>query len=429
MQNERKVLVSAILKAEKNGFSNIILNSVLNDTDLDGVKKGFVTAAFYGVLERKLTLEYILNKFLKKPVMKAPPYTAAVLKTAAYQILFMEKIPTSAAVNEAVKLMKKSKEKGNSGLVNAVLRKVAEEGKSLLTSINAPEIKYSVSSWIYTKLSKQYGEDKAIAFLENSFKNPPLYIKINTLKNSKDTILSRLAEEGIVLEKTNNQNCYLAKGINNIEKTSVYKEGLIFVQDFSSAFCVEALKVKSGMRVLDCCAAPGGKTFSLAINMNDEGEIVSSDIHSHRVNLIEKGADRLGLSVVKPKTNDATVFDETLGEFDRVLCDVPCSGIGVIRRKPEIKYKALEECAALPELQLKILTNASKYLKKGGRLIYSTCTLLKEENEEVVSRFLKDNTDFRSVGIDLLDIDGHCHTFIPPDSLGDGFFVAALERK
>lgn len=429
MQNERKVLVSAILKAEKNGFSNIILNSILNETDLDNIKKSFVTAAFYGVLERKLTLEYILNKFLKKTVSKAPPYTVAVLKTAAYQILFMKKIPTSAAVNEAVKLMKKSKEKGNSGLVNAVLRKVAEEGKALLTSINTPEIKYSVSPWIYTKLSKQYSEDKAIAFLENSLNSPPVFIKINILKENTDKILQLLSGEGIELENTEIENCYLAKGINNIEKTSAYKEGLIFVQDFSSAFCVEALKVKSGMRVLDCCAAPGGKTFSLALHMKNEGEIVSSDIHSHRVNLVEKGANRLGLSIVKPKTNDATVFDESLGEFDRVLCDVPCSGIGVIRRKPEIKYKALEECAALPELQLKILTNASKYLKKGGRLIYSTCTLLKEENEEVVSRFLKDNTDFRSVSIDLLDIDGHCHTFIPPDSLGDGFFVAVLERK
>ena len=429
MQNERKVLVSAILKAEKNGFSNIILNSVLNETDLDNIKKSFVTAAFYGVLERKLTLEYVLNKYLKKPIIKTPPYTAAVLKTATYQILYMEKIPSSAAVNEAVKLMKKSKEKGNSGLVNAVLRKVAEEGETLLKSVNAPEIKYSVAPWVYSKLSKQYGEEKAIAFLENSFKNPPVYIKINTLKNSNDTILSRLAEEGIVLEKTYIENCYRAKGINNIENTSAYKDGLIFVQDYSSAFCVESIKVKPGMRVLDCCAAPGGKTFSLALNMNDEGEIISADIHSHRVGLIESGAKRLGLSAVKPRALDATVFDETLGEFDRVLCDVPCSGMGVIRRKPEIKYKGFEECADLPELQLKILTNASKYLKKGGRLIYSTCTLLKEENEEVVSRFLKENTDFMSVSINLLGVDTQWHTFLPPDSLGDGFFVAALERK
>ena len=429
MQNERKVLVSAILKAEKNGFSNIILNSVLNDTDLDSVKKGFVAAAFYGVLERKLTLEYILNKFLKKPVSKAPPYTAAVLKTAAYQILYMEKIPTSAAVNEAVKLIKKSKEKGNSGLVNAVLRKVAEEGKALLTSINTPEIKYSVSPWIYTKLSNQYGEEKAIEFFEDSLNSPPVFIKINILKENKKSVVRCLIDEGIALQDTNIENCYLAKGINNIEKSTVYKDGLIFVQDFSSSFCAAAVMAEPGMRVFDCCAAPGGKTFSLALNMKNEGEIVSSDIHSHRVNLIEKGADRLGLSIVKPKTNDATVFDGSLGEFDRVLCDVPCSGIGVIRRKPEIKYKSLEDSTSLPSLQLKILTNASKYLKKGGRLIYSTCTLLKEENEEVVAAFLKNNDNFKQTPINLLNINDYCHTFVPPDSIGDGFFVAALERK
>ena len=429
MQNERKVLVSAILKAEKSGYSNIILNNVLKESDLDQQKKAFVTAGFYGVLERKLTLDYILNKYLKRPIKKAPPYTAAVLRSGTYQILFMEKVPDSAAVNESVKLIKKSKEQGNSSLVNAVLRKVAEDNSLNNINILSPDVKYSVENWIYNRLETDYGKEKTETFLENSLKAPPVFVKLNTVISAEEKIISAAERESVKLQKTSLPGTYLVSGAANIENTEIFKSGLIYVQDFSSSFCAAAVNVKPGMRVLDCCAAPGGKTFSIALNMEDMGEIIACDLHLHRVGLIEKGAERLGLESIKPFVMNSTEYNKDLGLFDRVLCDVPCSGIGVIRRKPEIKYKNEAECNELPSLQLKILSNAKNYVKPGGRLIYSTCTLLKAENQEVINRFLSENKDFFPAPIDVMDVEESSFTLIPPEYPGDGFFVAAMERK
>lgn len=429
MQNERRVLISALIKAENSGYSNIVLNSVLGETDLDTFKKAFVTAVFYGVLEKKMALDFVLDKYLKKPIKKAPPFTAAVLRSGVYQILFMEKVPVSAAVNESVKLIKKSKENGNSGLVNAVLRKVALEDRKKLLENAEPYVKYSVSKEIYDVLLKDLGARATERFLENSLSAPPVFIKTNITKSENEKIIAQLEKSGVKLIPTEIHNSFIAKGIGSVENLDEYKSGHIYIQDFSSSVCSMALKAKEGMRVLDTCAAPGGKSFSIALEMKNKGEIVSCDIHEHRVKLISDGAKRLGLDCIKPILLDATLFDDRLGLFDRVLCDVPCSGIGVIRRKPEIKYKNIKEFVQLPEIQFKILSNAAKYLKKGGRLIYSTCTLLKRENEEVVERFLKENKDFALAEIEVLGINQKVKTFLPPDCLGDGFFIAALERK
>jgi 16S rRNA (cytosine967-C5)-methyltransferase len=429
LQNERRVLISALIKAENSGYSNIVLNSVLGETNLDPLKTSFVTAVFYGVLEKKMALDFVLNKYLKKPIAKAPPFTAAVLRSGVYQILFMKKVPDSAAVNEGVKLIKKSKENGNSGLVNAVLRRVSTEKSNDLLKNAESHIKYSVSKEIYNALSKDYGKILTENFLENSLNPPPVFVKLNTIKGSSNEIISELKNIGIKVELTGLSDSFILSGMGSIEKIKAYKLGEIFVQDFSSTLCAKAVNAEAGMRVLDVCAAPGGKSFSMAIDMKNRGEIISCDIHEHRVKLISDGAKRLGLTCIKPKLLDATDFDGELGQFDRVLCDVPCSGIGVIRRKPEIKYKNMEELNGLPELQFKILSTAAKYLKRGGRLVYSTCTLFKKENGAVVEKFLKENTDFALTEIGVLDIKEYTKTFIPPESLGDGFFIAALERK
>ena len=429
LQNERKVLVSALYKAENDGYSNIILNSVLSESELSFTQKAFVTAAFYGVLERKITIDFFLNKYLKKPVKKAPPYTAAVLRSGAYQILFMEKVPNSAAVNESVKLIKKSAEKGNGGLVNAVLRKLANEEKEKILDNTDLSVKYSVEPWILKKLENYFPKERVMSFLENSFSAPPVFITLNTTKDKKENILEVLRNEKIDLFNTNLELSFKAKGIKNIEKYEGFKKGLYFVQDFSSFVCASALKAEKGMRVLDCCAAPGGKSFATAVLMEDTGEIVSCDVHKSRVNLIKNGAERLNLTSVSPTVQDGTEYNKNLGEFDRVLCDVPCSGMGVIRRKPEIKYKSEEECIGLPYVQLEILKTAAKYLKKGGRMVYSTCTVFENENIEVVNRFLKENPNFVPVNIDVLDINETNYTFLPPQSIGDGFFIAVFERK
>ncbi len=426
MQSERKVLVSALLKAENSGYSNIVLREILNKTDLNDLSKGFVTTVFYGVLERKYTLDAILNKFLKKPIEKAPPFTKAVLRSGAYQIFFMDKVPNSAAVNESVKIIKKSKEQGNSGLVNAVLRKLCDlEIEECINNLSKP-LKYSVEEWIYNALVTDYSKEQAESFLENSLEPPPIFLRINTLKeNAKERVVKEVTKLGGEVYETDFADLLKTKGIKSPERLESYRQGLFFVQDYSSRFCAECLAVKEGMRVLDCCAAPGGKTFSTAINMRNTGEIFALDIHPHRVDLISQGAERLGLTNIKTLPLDAGVYCDKLGEFDRVLCDVPCSGIGVIRRKPEIKYKSNEECLALLPLQKNILKTAAKYVKSGGRLIYSTCTLLKRENRDIVEGFLKENPGFTFANNDR---ESALKTFIPPESSGDGFFVAVLER-
>jgi len=428
VQNERKVLVSALLKAEKSGYSNIILDSVLNETDLNSVGKGFVTIAFYGVLERKITIDFILNKFLKKPISKAPPYTAAVLRSAVYQIVFMDKIPDSAACNEAVKLIKKSKEHGNVGLVNAVLRNVCKDGLDIINSLDDASVKYSVEKWIYDRLVSDYSTEKINGFFENSLLPPPIFIRINTLiPNAFEDVSKELENIGANIKPTDIKDFYSVDGIKGVESLNSYKKGLFFVQDYSSRFAVAALEAKPGERILDSCAAPGGKSFSIALDMQNKGELVSFDIHSHRVKLIEKGAERLGINIINAAVNDATKYNKDLGLFDRVICDVPCSGIGVVRRKPEIKYKKEQECMALPEIQKSILNTASCYVRGGGRLIYSTCTLLKSENDSVVKSFLSENKDFKLISV-LNKTHNEFLTLMPPKDFGDGFFIAVMER-
>ncbi len=429
MQNEKKVLVSALLKAEKSGYSNIILDSVLNQTDLNSVGKAFVTTAFYGVLERKISIDFVLNKFLKKPLSKTPPYTSAVLRSGAYQILFMEKIPNSAVVNEAVKLIKKSKERGNVGLVNAVLRNLCNENfYEVISNSDDPSVKYSVESWIYNRLISQYKQENVNSFFENSLLPPPVFIRINPLvSDAYDLVKQEFEDIGATLTKTEFDQFFIVDGIKGIERLKSYKSGLFFVQDFSSRFAVACLGAKPNERVLDCCAAPGGKSFSIAMDMENLGEVVSFDIHSHRVDLIKKGAERLGLNIVKSAVNDATEFNAELGAFDRVICDVPCSGMGVVRRKPEIKYKKEAECNSLFEIQSKILQTSSRYVKSGGRLVYSTCTLFKEENDNIVNEFLSNNKDFKLISAYNKD-DAATVTLMPPNDLGDGFFVAVMER-
>lgn len=428
MQNERRVLVTAVLKLEKEGYSNLILDSLLKNSELNPNQKSFITAAFYGVVERKISIDFILNKFLNKPIKKAPPITSAVLRSGAYQILFMDKVPNSAAVNEAVKIIKKSKEKGNAPLVNAVLRKLCDEKlkEEIISSAN-PLVRFSVEEWIYNSLCNDYSKEQVDAFLENSLTSPPVFIRINPLKeNAYDTLNTELINIGGSIVSTECEDVYLASGLKGVEGLKSYKNGMFFVQDISSRLAAKALNAKAGERVLDCCAAPGGKSFSVALDMQNKGEVISCDIHPHRVSLIENGAKRLGLDIIKPTVCDGLKFNEELGLFDKVICDVPCSGIGVIRRKPEIKYKSNEECLELTKIQLNILKNAARYVKKGGRLIYSTCTLLKRENEDVVKKFLQENPDFKAVSV--FENGENSVTFMPPQYAGDGFFIAAMER-
>lgn len=418
MANARKIAIKALLKIEnKSAYSNITLNSVFSQVEVSPEDKSFVTALVYGVLDRRITLRYILKKFIKTPLKKISGYTLAVLETALYQIMYMDKIPNFSAVDEAVKLIKNSKENKNSGFVNAVLRNILRQENLLPKGDTAEDLSviYSCPIDIVNSFINDYGKENAKEFLSQSLLPAPVTIKVNTVKTNVDYVKENI---GVECKDTEIDNALVLKEGIDIAKNPLYKNGLFFVQDLASQKTVSILNPKPNERMLDLCAAPGGKTFSAAINMQNKGEIVSCDLYSQRVSLIEKSAKRLGLDIVKATLNDATVFNENLGLFDCVLCDVPCSGLGIIRRKPDIKYKDFNEFDSLIEIQLKILKTAVKYLKPGGRILYSTCTLRKKENENVVNSFLLEYNEFHKK---------YEHTFLPHIDKTDGFYCALLE--
>lgn len=381
MANARKIAVDSLLRVDSDdAYSNIVLNEILNKEDPDIKDRALATALFYGVLDSKITLDYVIKKLTGKPVSKIKPYTLENLRVGLYQLMFTDNIPASAAVNEAVKLIKKSKEAYNSGFCNAVLREYLRNPVNLPTdnSVFALSVRYSCPQWLISELIDDYSLEMVIDYLEQSMKAPPLMLRVNTLKNSAEELSLILEQNGKQNKIVNDNAVCITEGGFNTDNFEPYLNGLFFVQDLSSQICAETLKPKPHTRVLDMCAAPGGKTFSMAFLMENKGEIISSDIHSHRVTLIENGAKRLGINIVKPTVCDATEFNENLGKFDYILCDVPCSGFGIIRRKPDIKYKKLTNYSELEQIQLKILENAVNYLKDKGRIVYSTCTLRKK---------------------------------------------------
>lgn len=422
MANARNIAALALLRVNSdNAYSNIVLNELLNKENPEIKDRALATALFYGVLDSKITLDYIIKKLTGKPVSKIKPYTLEVLRVALYQLMFTDNIPPSAAVNEAVKLIKKSKESFNSGFCNAVLREYLRNPVTLPSdnSIFALSVRYSCPQWLISELIEDYGVEAVLDYLEQSMKAPPLMLRVNTLKNTAEELSNVLKQNGRQNEIINKNAVLMTEGGFNTENFEPYLNGLFFAQDLSSQMCAETLNPKPNKRVLDMCAAPGGKTFSMALLMENKGEIVSCDIHSHRVSLIKNGAKRLGVDIVSPTVCDATEYNENLGKFDYILCDVPCSGFGIIRRKPDIKYKKATDYSELEEIQLKILENSVNYLKENGKIVYSTCTLRKKENECIVNKFLENHKDFT-----LLEM----KTYMPKENGGDGFFTALLER-
>ncbi len=433
MINTRKVAFEALMKIEKDSaFSNLTLDSFLTKTELDARDKSFVSALFYGVIERKLTLDYNLSLYLDKPLKKLKPEVLVLLRLGAYQILFMDKVPSSAAVNESVKLSKKTCSFA-SGLINAVLRKVDKNGLCLPDKNNLAEflsVKFSCEKWICEKWIKEYGEDDTVNILEACNGSPDIFIRVNTTKTNPDILIESLKAEGVFAEKTYIDNALkIVLGGKDIEKLKAYSDGYFHVQDLASQICIKALDAKAGERVFDLCSAPGGKAYTTAEYMENSGSVLCFDKYQKRVDLIEKGALRLNLGIIEGEVSDALVFREDLGLADRVLCDVPCSGLGIIRRKPEIKYKSEDELKDLPEIQYSILTNGAKYVKKGGRLIYSTCALSKAENENVCQKFLDENESFKVIRPIPEICNNDFITLMPHKFDSDGFFIACFERK
>ncbi len=414
--NAREQVMKLLLKADTEGiYSNIALDAALSRNADD---RAFVTALFYGVTERRMTLDHIIRAHSTTEFDDIEPSTLQLLRMGLYQLMYMN-IPDSAAVNETVKLAGKS----SKGFVNAVLRAFIRGGRVVplegLDELSALSVKYSCARWIVKLWASEYGIETTEKMLSSSFGRPPVYARVNTLQCDADDLIYELACDGVKSERYGD-DCVVIGQSGDLTKTAAFTNGLFHVQDISSQKCCEALDPQPGETVIDLCAAPGGKSFTVAEMMNNTGKVYSFDLHEGRVKLINDGAKRLGLDIVTARTGDASVFDETLPQADRVLCDVPCSGLGVIRRKPEIKYKKKSELEGLPDIQMKILNNAKSYVRPGGRLVYSTCTLNRAENEDVAQKFIGSVTGFKLIGM---------RTFLPGETDGDGFFYAVFERN
>lgn len=422
MSKARDIALKALLKVNNDlAYSNITFNNLLKNIQIEEKEKNFATALFYGVLDRKITLDYLLDKATTKPFSKVSPITAEVLRLALYQIMYMDSVPDSAAVNEAVKQIKSSKERYNSGFVNAVLRNILRNNIQLPSdnSIDSLTIRYSCPSWIIQSFIADYGLTDTLWLLEASLNPPPLTLRVNITKNNKQQLSQRLLEEDIKSNLISNTDALTINGFWGSEQSPIYKEGLFHTQDLSSQYAIKEMDLKPNDKVLDMCASPGGKSFTMAQYVGEKGKIVSADIYENRVALIKSGAKRLGLENIEAIVQDATVYNETLGKFDAVICDVPCSGLGIMRRKPDIKYKEVKDLAALEQIQISILENAINYLEDTGKIMYSTCTLRKSENDEIVSQFLEKHKDFKLI---------YQHTFMPHKDNTDGFFAAILGR-
>ncbi|MGN1443014.1 MAG: 16S rRNA (cytosine(967)-C(5))-methyltransferase RsmB [Acutalibacteraceae bacterium] len=425
-ENPRRLAFDILLKIEKdNAYSNLTLDACLPESGLDARDKAFVSALVYGVTERRLTIDYQLALYLDKPLKKLKPQVLIILRLGVYQLLFMDKIPDSACVNESVKLTKSCGCAYASSLVNAVLRKCAKNGL-VLPKEDSPDyisVRYSCPPWLCEKWINEYGLDDTKALLDASNGCVDTVVRVNTVKTDAHLLKKLLEKEGVSVLDGPVENSLIIKNYGNIENLTGFRDGLFHVQDTASQLCVKALNPLPGQTVFDVCSAPGGKAFTAAQLMENSGKVLAFDIYEHRVKLIADGAKRLGLDIVCAKVGDASLFNPELPEADRVLCDVPCSGLGIIRRKPEIRYKDQESLKGLPDIQLKILKTASAYLKKGGRLVYSTCTLNQDENEAVVNRFLSENSNFM-----LADENDSMQTLMPHKNNSDGFFIAVLER-
>ncbi|MCQ2440332.1 MAG: 16S rRNA (cytosine(967)-C(5))-methyltransferase RsmB [Clostridia bacterium] len=423
MANAREIAVRALIDVNKDGsYSNITLNNMFSSEDLTAVDKSLATTLFYGVLDRMITLDYVLSLFIKTPVKKLSPITREALRTALYQIMYMDRIPQSASVNEAVKIVKSSKERYNAPFVNGVLRNVLRTGIAIPQddSLNSLEIRYSCPKEIIKEFIKDYGIDTAKQLLSQSLLKPPVTLRVNNIKTTEDKLMEILSVQGVKADKTDTKNALIIDGGIDVGKCNAYKDGLFHIEDLACQKSIEKLSPKSGERVLDMCAAPGGKSFTVAEIMGNNGEVLSFDKYEKRAELINKGKKRLGLDIIKAGVCDAQTFNETLGLFDAVLCDVPCSGLGVIRRKPEIKYKGIEDFLKLQKIQSEILNNASRYLKTNGRILYSTCTLRRAENEDIVKAFLDKNTNYELQ---------YEHTYMPHIDGTDGFYCALIKKS
>lgn len=413
----------------KQAYSNIVLDKFINENreKLSNLDINFISELVYGVVTWKLTLEYIIQKYSKTKIKKMSDWVKNILYLGSYQIIFLDKVPKSAAVNESVNLCKKYNFK-SVGLVNAILRKIEKsdykEISNITNSITRISLKYSMPEWIVKKFCDEYGEEETANICQNLNLRPNISVRINRLKGKMD-----LGEKGIL------EDFRTITGTKNITKTKEYIEGNITIQDEAAGLSSFVLAPKEGEIVLDACSAPGGKTTYLAELMHNKGKIVAWDIYEERLKQVEQNAKRLGIDIIQTEVHDATKLkEEYVEKFDKILLDVPCLGLGVIRRKPDIKWNRQEEdIKEISDIQFNILKTCSKYLKKNGTLVYSTCSMLKEENDAIIEKFIKEEK-FETVNIEeqipneFSKITTNNMVQFLPSQNHDGFFITMLKK-
>lgn len=427
--NVRRLALDVLLRCESGGYSNIALDTIIKRNSLHGVDRALLTTLVYGVIERKITLDYIISALSSIPNSKIENDTRNVLRLGLYQLIYMEKIPAHAALNETVSLANKR----SKGFVNAILRSYLREGDKIKfpneqDEINYLSVTYSIGEELVRKLRESYSLEQCKEILAAFGEKTPITLRVNNLKTTREEVLNELhnarttvfSPDGIVVESA------------AISELSALSDGRVTVQDEASQICVRSLGAEENELVLDVCACPGSKSFGAAMTMNNKGKIIAFDIHENKLSLVKSGAERLGISIISTATGDARVnIPELCDKADRIICDVPCSGFGVIGKKPEIRYKDPAESSRLPKIQLDILENVSSYLKLGGTLVYSTCTILPEENENNVNKFLENHKNFALAPFSAgeLEVKEGMITLLPHIHNTDGFFIAKLIRK
>lgn len=446
----RSLALQVLTAVEQEGaYSNLLLGGALQKSGLSGPDAGLATELVYGTIQRLNTIDFLLEPFVTKGMAKLAPWVRNLLRLSFYQLYYLDRIPPHAVVNEAVNLAKKRGHQGISGMVNGVLRNVLRRKEELklpegLSSVQRIALEHSHPEWLVARWLEQYGEPTTEAICRANNEPPSISIRVNRAKTSRDDMLRLLKEQGLsAVPSKLAQDGIIVEGGGNMALTPWYREGLISVQDESSMLVAEALNPEAGMSVLDCCAAPGGKTCHIAEMMQGSGRVMANDIHPHKAKLVEDQANRLGLTNIDISTADASKLGERLEQnsFDRILLDAPCSGLGVIRRKPDLKWaKTAGDIAEIAGIQRTLLDTAGDLLKPGGLLVYSTCTIEPRENVEMVSDFLSRHPEFEvatdkppgweteplvaastrgSIGLQIL----------PQDAHSDGFYIARLRKK
>lgn len=450
----REVALKILHRIDKdNAYSNIALNEVLeqNRKTLNEKDIGLISEIVYGVTTWKLTLDEIIKKYSKVRMKKISIWILNILRMSIYQIIFLDKIPKSAAVNEGVNLAKRYGHKSSSGFVNAILRKVTKQDYEDFYKITNPieriQKTTSMPKWIIEELlSEGLSIEKIEEICIASYKRPKISIRVNKLKTNPKELKEKLEQKQIKVENGILEDFLILNKVKNLEKLEEFKEGLFTVQDEAAGLTAIVLDPKQNETILDACSSPGGKTTYIGEIVENNANILAWDIHKHRVGLVEKAAKRLGIDKIETEVKDASKYEEKYkNKFDKILLDVPCLGLGVIKRKPDIKWqKKKEDISEICEIQWEILNTCSEYLKKGGNLVYSTCSILKEENENMIYKFLEKHPEFEIQKIILPNSDkseknnqNYFEKFIEKAGFlqvyqneeTDGFFICKLKKK